>query len=92
MTAGHRSKVDQSNKKKNAPERQKEPEEEISFLKRIFLNPMIEGVRWTERYSDSIEKFWLKLPNFVTTIIATFAVFTFGSTLRGIFCENRLIL
>lgn len=55
----------------------------VSFLQRTIYNPMLEGVRWTERYSDSIEKFWLKLPDFVTTFIATLAVFTFGSTLRG---------
>ena len=46
-------------------------------------NPMVEGVRWTENYADKIEKLWGKLPSFVGTFLATFAVFIVGSSLRG---------
>lgn len=51
-------------------------------LKQGF-NPMVEGVRWTETYSDKIEKIWSKLPNSVGTFIATIAIFLVGSSLKG---------
>lgn len=41
------------------------------------------AVTWTEKYSDVLEKYWNKLPNFVGTFIATVAVFILGSTIRG---------
>ncbi|XP_077295500.1 lathosterol oxidase-like [Arctopsyche grandis] len=87
MTAKRKSKLKEltgkSNENGGSSTDDHEDSAGFSFLKRTIYNPMLEGVRWTERYSDSIEKFWLKLPDFVTTFIATLAVFTFGSTLRG---------
>ncbi|GBP79318.1 Delta(7)-sterol 5(6)-desaturase erg32 [Eumeta japonica] len=46
-------------------------------------NPMTEGVKWIENYVDSLERFFERLPAFISTFIATFALFTFGATLRG---------
>ncbi|XP_049870190.1 uncharacterized protein LOC126369673 [Pectinophora gossypiella] len=46
-------------------------------------DPLIDGVKWIERYSGSLEKFFHRLPEFLGTFIATFAIFTFGATLRG---------
>lgn len=48
-----------------------------------YWDPLTEGVKWIENYTESLEKFMEKLPEFISTIIATFAVFTFGATLRG---------
>lgn len=46
-----------------------------------FYDPM--AVTWTEKYSDSIEKVWNTLPNFVGQFLATIAVFTLGASLSG---------
>jgi hypothetical protein len=48
---------------------------------RGFYDPM--AVTWMEKYSDTLDKFWAKLPNCVGSIIVTLAVFTFGATIRG---------
>lgn len=48
-----------------------------------YWDPLTEGVKWIERYSEPLEKFFERLPEFISTFIATLAVFTFGSTLRG---------
>ncbi|KAJ0178589.1 hypothetical protein K1T71_005364 [Dendrolimus kikuchii] len=48
-----------------------------------YWDPLADGVKWIERYSDSLDKFFQKLPDFIGTLVATLAVFTFGSTLRG---------
>lgn len=50
---------------------------------RQIFNPLVDGVKWVEKYSDDIESFFERLPEFLCKIIATFAVFTFGATLRG---------
>ncbi|XP_022123318.1 delta(7)-sterol 5(6)-desaturase erg32 [Pieris rapae] len=46
-------------------------------------DPIAEGLKWIDRHADLAEKYFEKLPNFLSTIIATFAIFTFGCTLRG---------
>ncbi|XP_041970769.1 delta(7)-sterol 5(6)-desaturase erg32-like [Aricia agestis] len=48
-----------------------------------YWDPLTDGLRWVENYADSIEKFFNKLPDFIATFVATLAVFTLGSTLRG---------
>jgi hypothetical protein len=48
-----------------------------------FNDPM--AVTWMEKYSDTLEKFWAKLPDWVGSIIVTLAVFIFGATIRGMF-------
>lgn len=48
-----------------------------------YWDPLIEGVKWIEKYSDSMDSFFGKLPHFINTLVATLAVFTFGATLRG---------
>lgn len=45
--------------------------------------PLTDGVKWIEKYSENLENFFERLPEFITTFIATLAVFTFGATLRG---------
>jgi hypothetical protein len=48
-----------------------------------FYDPM--AVTWMEKYSDTLEKIWAKLPDCVGSIIVTVAVFAFGATIRGMF-------
>ncbi|KDR17319.1 delta(7)-sterol 5(6)-desaturase erg32-like [Zootermopsis nevadensis] len=46
-----------------------------------FYDPM--AVTWMEKYSDTMEKIWTKLPNYMGSIIVALAVFTLGATIRG---------
>lgn len=46
-------------------------------------HPMTEGVRWTEKYADKLEHIFSKLPKFVTSILATLAIFILGTSLQG---------
>ncbi|OWR46668.1 hypothetical protein KGM_201266 [Danaus plexippus plexippus] len=48
-----------------------------------YWDPLVDGVKWIERYAEPLEKFFERLPDFISTFVATFAVFTFGATLRG---------
>lgn len=48
-----------------------------------YWEPLTDGVKWIEKYSESLERFFERVPEFITTFIATLAVFTFGATLRG---------
>jgi hypothetical protein len=48
-----------------------------------FYDPM--AVTWMEKYSDTMDKIWAKLPDCVGSIVVTLAVFTFGATIRGMF-------
>ncbi|XP_037037566.1 lathosterol oxidase-like [Bradysia coprophila] len=55
-----------------------------SFMKRLTNgHPMTEGVRWTEKYADRIEHVFSKTPKFVTSLLATLAVFVFGTSIQG---------
>ncbi|CAH2105935.1 unnamed protein product [Euphydryas editha] len=55
----------------------------IEEQKSTYWDPLTDGVKWIERYSEPLEKFFERLPDFISTFIATFAIFTLGSTLRG---------
>lgn len=46
-------------------------------------DPMIEGVRWSERCADRLERMWDKLPGFVGRTLATTAIFMLGSSVQG---------
>ncbi|XP_026737046.1 delta(7)-sterol 5(6)-desaturase erg32-like [Trichoplusia ni] len=48
-----------------------------------YWEPLTEGVKWIEKYGENLENFFERLPEFISTFIATFAIFTFGATLRG---------
>ncbi|XP_026322079.1 methylsterol monooxygenase 2-2-like isoform X2 [Hyposmocoma kahamanoa] len=48
-----------------------------------YWDPLQQGVKWIERYAEPLEKFFERLPEFISTFVATLAVFTFGSILRG---------
>lgn len=48
-----------------------------------YWDPLTDGVKWIEKYAEPLEDFFKRLPEFISTFIATFAVFTFGATLRG---------
>jgi len=45
------------------------------------LNPL--DVTWSERYNETFEHYWSKLPKFVATFLATFAILVFGSAIHG---------
>jgi hypothetical protein len=47
-----------------------------------FRDPM--AVTWSEKYSDSIDKQWSKLPSFLRSTIATVAIFLMGVTVNGL--------
>lgn len=48
-------------------------------------HPMTEGVRWSEKYADKIENILGKMPKFVTSALATLAIFILGTSLQGNF-------
>ncbi|XP_069941840.1 uncharacterized protein [Cherax quadricarinatus] len=50
-------------------------------VSRIEGDPL--AVTWTERYSDTLDKYWKKLPRVLGSVIASVAVFIMGSTIRG---------
>lgn len=52
-----------------------------------YWDPLTDGVKWIEKYAEPLEDFFKRLPEFISTFIATLAVFTFGATLRGQ-CHN----
>lgn len=46
-------------------------------------NPMTEGVRWSEKYDQTLERLWSRLPRVVSTTLATVAVFLMGTSIQG---------
>lgn len=58
-------------------------ENDSTETKSKYWDPLQEGVKWIEKYSESLENFFLRLPEFISTFIATLAIFTLGATLRG---------
>ncbi|XP_018009205.1 delta(7)-sterol 5(6)-desaturase ERG3B isoform X2 [Hyalella azteca] len=48
---------------------------------KMAKDPM--AVTWTENYSDTIEKYWKRLPKSVANIIVFLSVFILGATVRG---------
>ncbi|CAK1599152.1 unnamed protein product [Parnassius mnemosyne] len=61
----------------------KEYKELIETDKTKYWDPLTEGVKWIEQYAEPIEEFFKKIPEFISTFIATLAIFTLGATLRG---------
>ncbi|KAF9410056.1 hypothetical protein HW555_010750 [Spodoptera exigua] len=51
--------------------------------KQKYWEPLTDGVKWIEKYGENLENFFERLPEFISTFIATLAIFTFGATLRG---------
>lgn len=68
-------------KQRNGESSQEEVKQEEPVSK--YWDPLQEGVKWIEKYSENLEKFFEKMPDFISTFVATLAVFTFGSILRG---------
>lgn len=46
-------------------------------------NPMTEGIRWTEKYAETLDRIWVKLPKWLAQVIATMAVFVLASSIQG---------
>ncbi|XP_060801817.1 uncharacterized protein LOC106130278 [Amyelois transitella] len=46
-------------------------------------DPFLDGIRWIENYSVSLEKLFAKFPDAFNTFVCTLAMFTFGAILRG---------
>lgn len=55
------------------------------FLEKLKhgYHPMTEGVRWSERYADQLERGWAKLPKSARTFLATLVVFLMGTSIQG---------
>lgn len=53
----------------------------VQMKRDIMRDPM--AVTWTEKYSETIEKYWAKIPSFLASCIATTAVFILGATMNG---------
>lgn len=47
-------------------------------------NPMLEGVRWSERYTHQIEQLWKFIPSWLGQIFVTIAIFLLASGIQGI--------
>jgi len=61
--------------------RRKRSDKNTASKDKGFYDPM--AVMWMEKYSDTLDKIWAKLPDCVGSVIVTLAVFTFGATIRG---------
>ena len=61
--------------------KREEDESQEKESNRIPNDPF--SVRWAEKYHETLEKYWNRLPNFVGSFIASVAVFILGSTIRG---------
>lgn len=56
-------------------------------------NPMIEGVRWTERYATQIERIWNHIPNLLRQTIIFVSIFLLASSIQGdIIISFKLII
>ncbi|CAB3364857.1 Hypothetical predicted protein [Cloeon dipterum] len=56
-------------------------DDDLAKTKGLIRDPM--AVTWTEQYSETIDKYWNKLPKFVSSALATMAVFLMGVTVNG---------
>lgn len=54
---------------------------DINNNNNVINDPM--AVKWTEKYSEQIEYYWNKLPNFTKTFLATLAIFIMGISING---------
>lgn len=61
--------------------------ESITFAEKLRngYNPMVDGVRWSDRYAIQLEKLWKYMPNWLAKIFVTIAVFVFASGIQGEF-------
>lgn len=50
---------------------------------KTVFNPMVDGVRWTERYSEQIEKYWKHTPNWLRQVLVFIAIFVLASGVQG---------
>lgn len=79
-----RSKSDQvKNGPKDAMKSDKKSKTSFWAKLKTGYNPMEEGVRWTEKYADNLEKVWKKMPVFVQKLCVVLAVVLLGSSLKG---------
>lgn len=64
-----------------------EQENDLTFGENLKngYNPMLEGVRWSERYASRIEQLWKFIPNWLGQIFVTIAIFLLASGIQGIF-------
>lgn len=62
----------------------------ISEKMKHGYDPMIEGVRWSERYAERLEWMWSKMPGFVGRTLATTAIFMLGSSVQGDYLDKLL--
>lgn len=46
-------------------------------------NPMLDGVRWSERYANSLERIWTKLPKWLAHSILTIVIFILAAGIQG---------
>ncbi|XP_019559580.3 uncharacterized protein LOC109428319 [Aedes albopictus] len=55
----------------------------IHRAKRTYKNPLLEGVRWSEKYSKRLSILWAILPEYLRNLIIVTAVFLLATTLKG---------
>lgn len=67
-----------------------EKSENISVWKKLKMgyNPMEEGVRWTEKYADTLESMWNRIPVFLQKVLVVLAIALLGSSLKGEWIEE----
>ncbi|XP_049694651.1 uncharacterized protein LOC110379333 [Helicoverpa armigera] len=70
-------------KQRVVKDKKEEKTDAVNTPKPKYWEPLTDGVKWIEKYAGNLENFFERVPEFVTTFIATLAVFTFGATLRG---------
>lgn len=68
-----------------------EKSENISVWKKLKMgyNPMEEGVRWTEKYADTLESTWNRIPVFLQKVLVVLAIALLGSSLKGEWIDER---
>ncbi|XP_062551040.1 lathosterol oxidase-like [Armigeres subalbatus] len=52
-------------------------------IKKTFKNPLLEGVRWSEKYSKRLSRVWTILPLYLKNLIITASLLSFAATLKG---------
>lgn len=62
-----------------------------SFWERISqkgYNPMLEGVRWSEKYDPELARIFGNVPVFLQKVIVVIAILLLGSSLKGKFLSR----
>lgn len=58
----------------------------VSFeSKNLHRNPLLEGVRWSEKYSVQLSVVWNILPKYLKNLFICVAVLLFATVLKGKF-------